>query len=64
MKPKKIPLRMCLGCMEMKPKKDLIRVVKNKDGEVSLDMVEKSPAGEPTSIKISVVWKRLLRQSG
>ena len=43
MKPKKIPLRMCLGCMEMKPKKDLIRVVKNKDGEVSLDMVGKKP---------------------
>lgn len=43
MKPKKVPMRQCLGCMEMKPKKDLIRVVKNKEGEVSLDMVGKKP---------------------
>lgn len=28
MKKKKIPQRMCLGCMEMKPKRELIRVVK------------------------------------
>ena len=27
MKVKKIPLRMCTGCMEMKPKKELIRVI-------------------------------------
>lgn len=37
MKQKKIPQRMCLGCGEMKSKKDLIRVVKNKEGEISLD---------------------------
>ena len=43
MKPKKVPMRMCLGCMEMKPKKELIRVVKNKEGEVSLDLVGKKP---------------------
>ena len=38
MKPKKIPMRMCLGCGEMKPKKELIRVVKNSEGAVSLDL--------------------------
>ena len=27
-KPKKIPLRMCAGCGEMKPKKELVRVVR------------------------------------
>ncbi len=37
MKTKKIPMRMCLGCNEMKPKKELIRVVKTKEGEISLD---------------------------
>ena len=37
MKPKKIPMRMCLGCNEMKPKKELIRVVKSPKGEISLD---------------------------
>ena len=43
MKVKKIPMRMCIGCMEMKPKKELIRVVKNKEGEISLDLVGKKP---------------------
>jgi len=43
MKVKKIPQRMCTGCMEMKPKKELIRVVKNKEGEVSIDLTGKKP---------------------
>lgn len=34
---------MCIGCGEMKPKKDLIRVVKNKEGEISLDFTGKKP---------------------
>ncbi|MBD7910452.1 MULTISPECIES: YlxR family protein [Clostridium] len=41
MKAKKIPLRMCTGCMEMKPKKELIRVVKSPEGEVSVDLTGK-----------------------
>ena len=41
MKTKKIPLRMCLGCNEMKPKRDLIRIVKSSEGEVSLDFTGK-----------------------
>ena len=40
---KKIPLRMCLGCREMKPKSELIRVVKSPEGEVSLDFTGKKP---------------------
>ncbi|MEG1614595.1 MAG: YlxR family protein, partial [Oscillospiraceae bacterium] len=38
---KKIPLRRCNGCMEMKPKKELIRVVKNQENEVSVDLTGK-----------------------
>ena len=38
MKTKKIPMRMCLGCCEMKPKRELIRVVKSKEGDISLDL--------------------------
>ena len=34
---KKVPMRQCLGCREMKSKKELIRVVKSPEGEVSLD---------------------------
>ncbi|MBU5482784.1 YlxR family protein [Clostridium sp. MSJ-11] len=43
MRVKKIPERMCTGCMEMKPKKELIRIVRNKDGEVSVDLTGKKP---------------------
>ena len=41
MKVKKIPLRMCTGCMQMKPKKELIRVVRSPEGEVSVDLTGK-----------------------
>ena len=34
---KKIPMRQCLGCREMKPKRELIRVVRSPEGEISLD---------------------------
>lgn len=34
---KKIPMRQCTGCREMKPKKELIRVVRSPEGEISID---------------------------
>lgn len=51
---KRVPLRMCTGCGEMKPKKELVRVVKAPDqkdengevtapGQVSLDLTGKKP---------------------
>lgn len=42
MKPRKIPMRMCLGCGEMKPKMELIRVVKSPEGDISLDFKGKA----------------------
>lgn len=41
--PKKIPQRQCVGCREMKAKKDLIRVVRSPEGEISLDFKGKLP---------------------
>lgn len=41
MKQKKIPMRNCKGCDEMKPKKELIRIVKSPEGEISLDLTGK-----------------------
>lgn len=41
--PKKIPLRQCLGCREMKPKRELIRVVRSPEGEIVLDFKGKKP---------------------
>ncbi len=43
MKTRKIPMRMCVGCREMKEKRDLIRVVRSPEGEVSLDPTGKKP---------------------
>ena len=40
---KKIPMRQCLGCREMKPKRELIRVVRSPEGEISLDFRGKKP---------------------
>ena len=36
-KKKKISLRKCISCLEMKPKKELIRIVKNKQNEIKVD---------------------------
>ncbi len=41
MQTRRVPLRMCTGCGEMKPKKELVRVVRDKDGEISLDLTGK-----------------------
>ena len=40
---KKIPERMCTGCGEKKPKRELIRVVKSPEGVISLDKTGRSP---------------------
>lgn len=40
---KKIPMRQCLGCREMKEKRELIRVVRSPDGVISLDFRGKAP---------------------
>ena len=42
-KPRKIPMRMCVGCREMKPKMQLLRVVKPQDGEAYIDRKGKAP---------------------
>lgn len=41
--PKKIPMRMCVGCREMHEKRELIRIVKSAEGVVSIDMRGKAP---------------------
>ena len=42
-KVKKIPQRQCVGCREMKNKRDLIRVVRSPEGTISLDFKGKMP---------------------
>jgi len=40
-KHKKVPMRMCLGCKEMKPKKELIRIVRTVQGDIIIDVTGK-----------------------
>ena len=42
MKPKKVPMRMCVGCREMKPKRELVRIVRSPQGEVHVDTTSKA----------------------
>lgn len=40
-KQKKIPMRKCVATGEMKPKKELVRIVRSKEGDVSIDLTGK-----------------------
>ena len=40
---KKTPLRKCIGCNEMKDKRQLIRIVRNSEGEIKIDPIGKLP---------------------
>ena len=62
MKPKKIPMRMCVGCREMKPKKELIRVVRSPEGVVSMDPVGKKPGLGAYVCRSEACLKRAIKQ--
>lgn len=40
---RRVPLRKCIGCGEMKDKRELVRIVRSKEGEVSVDFTGKKP---------------------
>ena len=61
MKPRKIPLRMCVGCRESKPKRELIRVVRAPDGAVSMDPVGKKPGRGAYVCRREECLKRAIR---
>lgn len=42
-RPKKIPVRRCVGCNAQKPKRELVRVVRSPEGEISIDLTGKKP---------------------
>ena len=62
MKPKKIPMRMCVGCREMKPKRELIRVVRAPDGSVSMDPMGKKPGRGAYVCRQEACLMRAIRQ--
>lgn len=65
--PKKIPMRQCVGCREMKPKKELVRVVRSPEGAITLDFRGKSPGRgayvcpDPDCLKKAIRSKALAR---
>lgn len=61
-KPRKIPLRMCVGCREMKPKKELLRVVRSPEGEVSFDPTGKKAGRGAYVCRNAECLKRALKQ--
>lgn len=40
---RKIPMRKCIGCAQMKDKRELVRIVRNKEGKISVDLTGKKP---------------------
>lgn len=58
MRMKKVPLRKCVATQEMKPKKDMIRIVKNKEGEVFIDPTgKKNGRGAYLSLSVEAAEK-------
>ncbi len=62
-KPRKIPMRQCLGCNEHKSKKEMLRVVRDPNGEVSLDFTGKK-SGRGAYICHSLKCLKKARKSG
>ncbi len=59
--PKHTPLRQCLGCREMKPKAELVRVVRSPEGTVSVDLRGKSPGRGAYVCRSADCLKKALR---
>ena len=62
MKEKKVPMRMCVGCREMKPKKELLRVVRSPEGAVSIDTTGRKPGRGAYLCKSPECMKTALKQ--
>ena len=61
-KPKKVPTRQCLGCNEHKPKKELLRVLRTPEGEITLDFTGKK-SGRGAYICYDIKCLRKARKS-
>ena len=60
---KRIPMRQCLGCREMKPKPELVRVVRSPEGEVSIDTKGKKPGRGAYVCRSADCLKKALRSN-
>jgi len=60
-KKKKIPYRICIGCREKKPKKELVRIVRTPDSEVVLDTTGKKPGRGAYICPKEDCWKKAVK---
>lgn len=61
-KTRKTPMRMCVGCREMKPKKELLRIVKPPEGEIRFDRTGKAPGRGAYICKSQTCLTRAVKQ--
>ena len=65
--PRKIPMRQCVGCRTQKPKRELVRVVRSPEGQLSVDTRGKKPGRgayvcrDPECLKKAIRSKALSR---
>ena len=62
MKERKIPTRMCTGCMEMKPKSELVRIVRSPEGDISLDLTGRKNGRGAYICKSSACFDKALKK--
>ena len=61
-KTRKVPMRMCVGCREMKEKRELIRIVRSAEGVLSVDMKGKAPGRGAYVCRSKACLERAVRQ--
>lgn len=61
---RKIPLRQCIGCSEMKDKRDMIRIIKTKEDEILLDVTGKKNGRGAYICCSSECFKRAVKNRG
>ena len=62
MKQRKIPMRMCVGCREMKPKRELLRVVRSPEGEITFDLTGRKPGRGAYVCRSAECLKKAIKQ--
>ncbi|ACX52757.1 protein of unknown function DUF448 [Ammonifex degensii KC4] len=69
-RPKKVPLRQCVACEAMRPKGELLRLVRTPEGEVLLDTTGKKAGRgaylcpDPSCLELALKKKRLEKSLG
>lgn len=64
MKTKKLPERMCIGCGDMKLKKELVRIVKDKEGNIFIDATGKKAGRGAYICKCLECLKKVQKKKG